>query len=279
MDIFGKTTAKEMPLYKKLEQICSEMVEDIRKSVKKANEQYDKKQIVQLKEKYDTLEKAYGDYLAIRIEYSKGDIAYLSYLEEVGKIRRMMLKALEQIPELNNPKYEIDIVNGVAKDRAKLVPSKEGDEETVSLDSSPKKTFFQFGSPTSEEDNLLISPPIVIPEHLASYETDMYLKYSEYKKSPLGNPNITFLDFLKSKQLNDRNSDEKLSELIVLLEKKKARIDTIYKSYLKYRANLKDKNNYLTFYSWTITFFKKDRYDEEFILRKDDDTGYEPGRR
>lgn len=279
LNAFGKTVAKDMPTYKKLEQICLKMEEEIKKIVKKANDKYDKRQIVQLKEKYDVIEKAYGDYLAIRKEYSKGNIAYLRYLEEVGKIRRTMIKALEQFPELNNPKYEIDIVNGVAKDKAKLVPPKEVGEKTVSLDSSPKNPFSQFGSPTSEEDDLLISPPIVISEHLASYETDMYLKYSEYKKSPLGNPNITFLEFLRNKQLNASNSDEKLSELIVLLEKKKARIDTIYKSYLKYRANLKDKNNYLPFYSWVITFFKNDRYDEEFILRKDDDTGYEPRQR
>lgn len=284
LEAFIGTVIAETEMYKGLQDLVKKQGLELSKLTREADKLYEKtgletkiKLIEQLEELYNKMEE-----LGLEIAQLKqaGNYSQTNLIEqEYYKVRYEMIKILKDNPDLNNPKYNIDIEKiikqememfepEIKKETTKEAPSYiKTDEEEIFVERTAPKTQIASEPTIEKTDNVEQIPThiqtkdeeifvdkayIKEPDKVESLELDSNLQthrtmhYQNYMREKVLNSDLGKLSF--SAYLE--SVAPHLTELINIEKERERLARTIYKDYLKYYSSLENKEYAVDFYEF-----------------------------
>lgn len=262
---FKDTDIAKTEMYIGLQDLIREQERELYKLSSEADKLYEK---TGLQDKIDLvaqLEELYAktEELKIKIEKLKDNGKFSEaqiYEQEYFKLRYEMIKILRENPDLDNPKYNIDIKNIIKKEMELLEPEIKKDAVVVEevntkvdsqvvveekIESKPLEVEKQEEKvePVKETNNL--TEKFELEPNLQIFRTMHYQNYMKEKvlNSDLGK--LSFSDYLQTVAPN-------LTQLIKIEQERENVARTIYRQYLIYYSSLEDKQLAMSFEEYTV---------------------------
>lgn len=270
---FNSTDITNTKMYKGVRELVEEQKLELSKLIREADKEYEKtglqnkiNLIEQLEELYRQIEE-----INLKIEEYKnyGNEKQVDLLkQEYYDVRYEMVKILKDNPDLNNPKYNIDVKNIIKQEKELFEPEIKKEikkEEPSYIKTNEKKEFVERNV---FETQIVKEPTIkpvknILKENKESLELDSSLQihrtyhYQNYMKekvlgSDLGK--LSFSQYLESVAPH-------LKELIKVEKERELLARTIYKDYLKYYSSLENKKDAISFYDFANSNYQVENID------------------
>lgn len=261
---FKDTDITKTEMYIGLKELIREQERELYKLSSEADKLYEK---TGLQDKIDLvaqLEELYAktEELKIKIEKLKDNGKFSEaqiYEQEYFKLRYEMIKFLRENPDLDNPKYNIDIKNIIKKEMELLEP--EIKKESVKIEQENTKVESQVVEevieakpievekqeekvePVKETNNL--TEKFELEPNLQIFRT---MHYQNYMKEKVLNSDLGKLSFSDYLEINAPH----LTTLINVEKERESVARTIYRQYIIYYSSLEDKQLAMSFEEYTV---------------------------
>lgn len=254
---FSKTAITQTEMYKGLGELVREQELELTKLTREADKLYEKTALQTKLDLVEQLEELYNktQELNFKIQQFKqngyerqADLVEQDY----HKLRYQMVKILKDNPDLNDPKYGINIESIIKKEMELLEP--ELKKEVVKEESSYTKADQEKISTHIEVKEEMPEKKAHIDESVKveSLELDSNLQifrtrhYQDYMREKVFNSDLGKLSFSEYLETVAPH----LVQLINIEKEREKLARTIYKDYLKYYSALENKKEAIEFYEF-----------------------------
>lgn len=288
---FANTDIVDSKMYIGLQEISQEQELQLSKLLKKADKEYEKTGLQNKINLVEYLEDLYAkiEDLSLKIEQSKrmGNEKQTELLkQEYYNLRYEMIKILKDNPDLNNPKYNVDIEKIIKNEKEMLEAEIKKDKE-IFVEKTIPEVQVTTEPTVKSTNNIEEKPKTILSEtertlregtyikesgKLESFELDSNLQtlrtyhYQNYMREKVMNSDLGKLSFSTYLTRVAPN----LTELINIEKERESLARTIYKDYLKYYSSLENKKSAITFYEFASNNYGISNmdvpieYDEEY---------------
>jgi len=261
---FSDTAIVQTEIYKGLQEVVKEQELELAKIKSEVDKLYAKTELEYKINLIEKLEEMYSktEELRLNIEqfkqkenYRQADLDLME--QEYYEVRYEMIKILKNNPDLNNPKYNIDIKK-IIKKEMELFES-EIKKSTIKEEPSYIKAEEEKIVIEPKQETEIITEPVVKTAHnieennkVESLELDSNLQmfrtalYQDYMREKVLNSDLGKISFSKYLELVAPH----LTELINIEKERERLARTIYKDYLKYYSSLENKKYAIEFHEF-----------------------------
>ena len=271
---FKDTDITKTEMYMGLKDLIREQERELYKLSSEVDKLYEKTGLQDKMDLVEQLEELYAktEELKSKIENLKDSGKFSEaqiYEQEYFKLRYDMIRILRENPDLDNPKYNIDIKNIIKKEMESLEPEIKKEEVKVEkettkadsqvvveekIESKPIEVEKQEEKtvPVKETDNLV--EKFELEPNLQIFRTMHYQNYMREKvlNSDLGK--LSFSNYLQTVAPN-------LTQLIKVEKERESVARTIYKQYIIYYSSLEDKQLAMSFEEYSVRNHNLDNID------------------
>lgn len=265
LNAFSDTSITNTEMYIGLKDLIREQEKELLKLTNEVDKIYEKTGLQSKVDLVEQLEELYNktEELKYQIERFKnnGNDRQAEILEqEYFNLRYEMIKILMDNPDLDNPKYNIDIKNVIKEEmemlepeiKKEIKPTKDTNIKTDNLEIVEEKIESQTAkiekedvkkNPINESSDL--TERFELNPNLQIFRTMHYQNYMKEKilDSDLGR--LSFSDYLQTVAPN-------LTELINIEKERESLARTIYREYIKYYSALEDKELAISFEEYSV---------------------------
>ena len=284
LSAFSDTVINQTELYKGLRALVRELELEISKLSRETDKLYEKTGLQNKIDLIEQLEELYRqiEELNIKIEQYKnmGNEKQVDLLkQEYYNVRYEMIKILKDNPDLNKPKYNIDIEKIIKQEKEMFEPEikkvitqeepsyRKTDEEEIFIERTVPETQIAKEPTIKPGDNVE-----EIPTHIQTKDEEMFVEKAYIEETgkveslELDSNLQTFRTYHYQNYMREKvlNSDlgklsfsaylesvaPHLTELINIEKERERLARTIYKDYLKYYSALENKKDAIEFYEF-----------------------------
>jgi len=280
LSAFSDTVINQTELYKGLRALVREQELEISKLSRETDKLYEKTGLQNKIDLIEQLEELYRqiEELNIKIEQYK-NMGYEKQVDllkqEYYNVRYEMIKILKDNPDLNKPKYNIDIEKIIKQEKELFEPEIKKEEPSY-IKTDEEEIFIERTVPETQIAKEPTIKPVdnveEIPTHIQTKDEEMFVEKAYIEETgkveslELDSNLQTFRTYHYQNYMREKVLNSDLGKLsfsaylesvaphliqLINIEKERERLArTIYKDYLKYYSSLENKKDAIEFYEF-----------------------------